>query len=334
MVESQANTNTMRSNVDGYGFERGEDFDHNTYEEFMAKYISILARRASKWEVLVQNKTSLVKSRKVKRFCRKGIPNGHRAMVWMCVSGADEKMKRNPDTYKKLLLSQQDQSLMDTIDLDLHRTFPENIYFATSDGLRKPLRNVLGAVAHKNHDQGYCQGLNFIVGLLLLLIKDEEKVFWLMDTLINDLLPDYYNPDMKAVKADQELLGEIIRWKDPEVYAHIEKHSVSWCLIGIKWFICLFADVLPVETVYRIWDCLFYEGAKILYRVSAMLVIQNRDKLLACKSFTEITDVFKEIVNNPNIVDCHTFLQKCFNELGSFPIARLKKIQEECSERL
>lgn len=35
----------------------------------------------------------------------------------MCVSGADEKMKKNPDTYKKLLLSQQDQSLMDTIDL-------------------------------------------------------------------------------------------------------------------------------------------------------------------------------------------------------------------------
>jgi len=40
-----------------------------------------------------------------------------------------------------------------------------------------------------------------------------------------------------------------------------------------------------------------------------MLVIQNRDKILACKSFTEITDVFKEIVYKPNIVDCHTFLQ-------------------------
>jgi hypothetical protein len=39
----------------------------------------------------------------------------------------------------------------------------------------------------------------------------------------------------------------IYRWKDPEVFAHIEKHSVSWCLIGTKWFICLFADVLPVE---------------------------------------------------------------------------------------
>lgn len=54
---------------------------------------------------------------------------------------------------------------------------------------------------------------------------------------------------------------------------------------------------------------MFYEGAKVLYRVSAMLVIQNRERILACKSFTEITDVFKEIVNNPKIVDCQTFLQ-------------------------
>ena len=33
------------------------------------------------------------------------------------------------------------------------------------------------------------QGLNFIAGLLLLIVKDEESAFWLMDCLINDLLP-------------------------------------------------------------------------------------------------------------------------------------------------
>jgi len=35
--------------------------------------------------------------------------------------------------------------------------------------------------------------MNFVVGLLLLVMKDEEnreeKVFWLMDTLINNILP-------------------------------------------------------------------------------------------------------------------------------------------------
>jgi len=35
----------------------------------------------------------------------------------MCVSGADEKMKNNPNTYRNLIMSQKDESLMDTIDL-------------------------------------------------------------------------------------------------------------------------------------------------------------------------------------------------------------------------
>jgi len=33
------------------------------------------------------------------------------------------------------------------------------------------------------------QGLNFIAGLMLLVVHDEEKVFWLMDTLLNSILP-------------------------------------------------------------------------------------------------------------------------------------------------
>ena len=33
------------------------------------------------------------------------------------------------------------------------------------------------------------QGLNFIAGLMLLVVHDEEKVFWLMDTLLNKILP-------------------------------------------------------------------------------------------------------------------------------------------------
>lgn len=52
------------SKVDGYGFERNEDFDYKAYEDFMEKYISVLARRAAKWEALVENKTFIEKSRK------------------------------------------------------------------------------------------------------------------------------------------------------------------------------------------------------------------------------------------------------------------------------
>jgi hypothetical protein len=31
--------------------------------------------------------------------------------------------------------------------------------------------------------------MNFIAALMLLIVKDEERVFWLMDTLLNNILP-------------------------------------------------------------------------------------------------------------------------------------------------
>lgn len=36
--------------IDQYGFERDDDFDYESYESFMAEYLSVLARRLSKWE--------------------------------------------------------------------------------------------------------------------------------------------------------------------------------------------------------------------------------------------------------------------------------------------
>ena len=52
---------------------------------------------------------------------------------------------------------------------------------------------------------------------------------------------------MRAVKLDQEVLGELVKWKNPEVARQLEEAGVAWCLVGLKWYICLFADVLPTD---------------------------------------------------------------------------------------
>lgn len=39
--------------------------------------------------------------------------------------------------------------------------------------------------------------------------------------------------------------------------------GLPYAVIASKWFICIFAEVLPVETVLRIWDCVFAEGYKV-----------------------------------------------------------------------
>ena len=47
--------------------------------------------------------------------------------------------------------------------------------------------------------------------MLLLVVRDEERVFWLMDTLITHLLRDYYGSSLIGVKADIEVLEQLVR---------------------------------------------------------------------------------------------------------------------------
>jgi hypothetical protein len=34
----------------------------------------------------------------------------------------------------------------------------------------------------------------------------------------------------------------------------------------------IFVNILPVETVLRVWDCFFYQGEKVLMRVTLTLL--------------------------------------------------------------
>ena len=57
------------------------------------------------------------------------------------------------------------------IVLDLERTFPQH---PESKKLEQRMKVVLNALAIAMPGVGYCQGMNFIVGTLLLRLTDEE----------------------------------------------------------------------------------------------------------------------------------------------------------------
>ena len=57
------------STVDPYGFERPEDYDFQTYEEFMSHYLSVLTHRAQQWSSMLDGQKSAVsRSRKCKCY--------------------------------------------------------------------------------------------------------------------------------------------------------------------------------------------------------------------------------------------------------------------------
>lgn len=313
--------------VDEYGFERPEDFDYQNYEEFMSAYLKVLATRAKKWATVLGEGKSLKRTETVKRYVRKGIPSEHRPAVWMCISGADRIKQQSPDLYQRLLDTPFEKELVDLVKTDLPRTFPDNIYFNKTANHQVHLFNILIAFAHSNRSVGYCQGLNYIAGLLLLVTKSEETSFWLLKMLVDSILPEYYTRTMDGLIVDIEVLAELVKLKVPDVHQHVINLGLPWAVITTKWFVCIFAEVLPIETVLRIWDCLFYEGSKILFRVCLTLIKGNRDMILGCKDFTSLAECFKAIVKNTSALECHAFMQMIFKVPGSLSNVTITKLR-------
>lgn len=111
----------------------------------------------------------------------------------MKTSGSQKAMEFYPSLYSDLLKSQYQAEIVEIIKIDIPRTFPENIYF---DVHKNELFNVLVAFAHQNASVGYCQGLNYIAGLIIIITKDEVVTFWLLKHLVENIAPEYHSKTM------------------------------------------------------------------------------------------------------------------------------------------
>ena len=83
-------------------------------------------------------------------------------------------------SFKSLIKQLAPPGQAHSILIDLCRTFPKHRQFreslAQSSG-QKSLYNVLKAYCLLDNEVGYCQGLSFVVGLILIYLPAEEDAF-------------------------------------------------------------------------------------------------------------------------------------------------------------
>jgi len=317
------------SEVDEYGFKRPVDFDYEYYERVMTTYYAVLTSRALRWEKFMRKHDILEGGSSLKRFIRKGIPSSLRPEIWLKSSSAFLQRQRQPDLYQRLLKCSYDKETADQIRVDLPRTFPENIFF---DQYKASLFNVLITYSLNNKDVGYCQGLNYIAGLLLLVTKNEEYSFWLLKEVVENIVPSYHTKSMYGLITDVEVLAQLIKQRNPEIHKHIKTVGLPWEVILTKWFICIFAEVLPVETVLRIWDCLFAEGYKILFRVSVTLILRCRSEIITTHDMSELLNVFRRVIKGPMVLDVHQFMHSIFTVPGSIKRSHIEKLRNQINK--
>lgn len=89
------------------------------------------------------------------------------------------------------------------IEKDVHRTFPNTRRFHSEEG-QAQLRNVLRAYASYDPDVAYCQGMNFLTGLLLMYMPSEAHAFAALVVLMEDRkLRSFYHRSMSLLQVRQ-----------------------------------------------------------------------------------------------------------------------------------
>lgn len=149
--------------------------------------------------------------------------------------------------------------------------------------------------------------------MLIVVGGDEEATFWLMKHLIENVAPEYHTKTMKGLKRDIEVVTELIKSRVPLVNEKMNELGLPWIVIMTKWFICLFSEVLPTETTLRVWDVIFSEGYKIIFRTSLAIVLLLKDEIMKIDDINDLAEVFRRISKDNRFLDGNNFLKFMFD---------------------
>lgn len=226
------------------------------------------------------------------------------------ICGAIEAKEKGRGVYQRLLVDSNDPSLertLESINRDIGRTFPRHVIFLKENGLgQRALSNVLRAYSALDREVGYCQGMGFVVGLLLGYIPEEDS-FWVLRRLMLESpwkMAELYKPGMPGAQLllfqFEALLDEFVG----DVAEHLRKESIVPSMYATQWFITVFAYNFPFDVVVRIWDVFLHEGWEIVFRVAIAIIKGNRKEILS-RHFETILEFFRGL---PTMLDVEALM--------------------------
>ena len=227
-------------------------------------------------------------------YIKKGIPIQWRWQTWKSYINLSIISEIN---YKNIPLS--DIELNEIIKKDINRTFPEHKFFDISFyGYygQYSLYRILGKFASAYSEVGYCQGMNFIVGFLLIVSGGNEiECYCMLEAIIFHFnIRRFYTEEMLELKKYLEEFNGLFQKNLKHLYWHFKINEITEDMWLVKWFMTLFTAVLPLNVVVNIWDILMVDGISILPYI-ALAILKYFESELLGKDAVEILEFFNAL---------------------------------------
>ncbi|XP_064916795.1 TBC1 domain family member 1 isoform X12 [Columba livia] len=255
---------------------------------------------------------------KIHSAVAQGVPRHHRGEIWRFLAEQyhlkhqfPSKQQPKDTPYKELL--KQLTSQQHAILIDLGRTFPTHPYFSAQLGAGQlSLYNILKAYSLLDQEVGYCQGLSFVAGVLLLHMS-EEDAFKMLKFLMFDIgLRKQYRPDMTILQIQMYQLSRLLHDYHRDLYNHLEEHEIGPSLYAAPWFLTMFASQFPLGFVARVFDMLFLQGSEAIFKVALSLLGSHKPLILQHENLETIVDFIKSTLPNLGLVQMEKTISQVF----------------------
>ncbi|XP_075424079.1 TBC1 domain family member 1 isoform X7 [Ascaphus truei] len=253
-----------------------------------------------------------------------GVPRHHRWEIWKFL--AEQYQLRHQLPIKNLLtdipykeLLKQLTTQQHAILIDLGRTFPTHPYFSAQLGAGQlSLYNILKAYSLLDPEVGYCQGLSFVAGILLLHMS-EEDAFRMLKFLMYDMgLRKQYRPDMITLQIQMYQLSRLLHDYHRDLYNHLEEYEIGPSLYAAPWFLTMFASQFPLGFVARVFDMIYLQGSEVIFKVALSLLGSHKPLILQHENLESIVEFIKNTLPNLGLVQ----MEKTINQVFEMDISK------------
>ena len=272
--------------------------DENLSEEQLNQIIKQLKQKALKKEFFQKNiKKYIFKNKSFNKLLYYGIPNNFREFIWdIAISERYTHHKyynyeEEQKAYFEMLKTTK--NIEPQIEKDLNRTF-FNEFERTPKNI-KLLRNVLNCISKYNN--GYCQGMNFIVRFLLKVTNfDEVETFYIFKNILKDI-KGYFEDGFPLLKKNLGKFDIYFHTLYPKLYKHFKKNEIYNEMWVGKWFQALFTISMPFAELSNVWDNLIIKGFDFIIFISLAIIDSIEKDLFELKDSSDILNYLDNIIN-------------------------------------
>lgn len=195
----------------------------------------------------------------------------------------------------------QDNKLLELIEKDIKRTYPEISFFQEKSKNNKKetnyeiLKRLLFIYAKKYPEISYVQGLNLIIANIFYVFSQdenpyfnlfaEEDTFYCFELLLNSF-KDVYNQEKdissKGIKSIINYIKYLLYIIDREVFFNLNNMKIDIYMFLFKWYTVFFSQEFELDITLKLWDHFICNENKEEYMVHLCLssILIKKEKIL------------------------------------------------------